>query len=87
MHKKSQVLDHVLVVDDDPILCALAESRFRKRGARIVVSASDGAQALGILDKAQDEPGFLLCDLQMPNMDGIEFLRHLEHRKLHSSVH
>jgi len=84
--EQSQVLDHVLVVDDDPILRALAESRFRKRGARTVLSANDGVQALDVLDMAQVEPGFLLCDLNMPNMDGIEFLRHLERRKFGGAI-
>lgn len=84
--EQNHVLDNVLVVDDDPILCALAESRFRKRGARNVLSASDGVQALGVLDAAPVEPGFLLCDLNMPNMDGIEFMRHLERRKFGGAI-
>ena len=51
-----------------------------------MLSANDGVQALGVLDKLQDEPGFLLCDLNMPNMDGIEFLRHLERRKFRGAI-
>ena len=86
MFEESHILDHVLVVDDDPILCAIAETHFQKRGSQNVITAGDGAQALKALDEAQDEPGFLLCDLNMPNMDGIEFLRHLERRKFSGAI-
>lgn len=86
MLEESQILDHVLVVDDDPILCAIAETHFKKRGSQNVITAGDGAQALKALDEAEDEPGFLLCDLNMPNMDGIEFLRHLERRKFSGAI-
>jgi EAL domain-containing protein (putative c-di-GMP-specific phosphodiesterase class I) len=84
--EQSHVLDHVLVVDDDPILCAIAETHFQKRGSHNVTTAGDGVQALKALDEAQDEPSFLLCDLNMPNMDGIEFLRHLERRKFSGAI-
>lgn len=86
MPEQINVLGDVLVVDDDPLLCAIAESHFKKRGAKSVQTASDGVQALGILDKAQKLPSFLLCDLKMPNMDGIEFLRHLEKRKFDGAI-
>ena len=74
------------MVDDDPILRAITKRHFQKRGACNVLSANDGVQALGVLDKLQHEPGFLLCDLNMPNMDGIEFLRHLERRKFRGAI-
>ncbi len=86
MLSKTHVLENVLVVDDDPILRAIAERHFQKRGSHNVATANDGVQALGVLDEAQDEPGFLLCDLNMPNMDGIEFLRHLERRKFSGAI-
>ncbi|MGI9402567.1 MAG: EAL domain-containing protein, partial [Rhizobiaceae bacterium] len=81
-----QSLGDVLVVDDDPILRAIAESHFEKRGAASVRTAGDGVQALSLLDEATQQPGFLLCDLNMPNMDGIEFLRHLEKRKFNGAI-
>ena len=77
MPEQIKVLGDVLVVDDDPLLCAIAESHFKRRGAKNVQTASDGVQALGILDKAQKLPNFLLCDLNMPNMDGISLIKEL----------
>ena len=77
---KSRTIHNVLVVDDDPILCAIVERHFQKRGAGEVTIANDGLQALEILDGGVNAPDFILCDLKMPNMDGLEFLRHLERR-------
>lgn len=76
----------VLVVDDDPILCAIAERHLQKSFSAQVVIASDGMQALQVLDGPAHDPSFILCDLNMPNMDGLEFLRHLEQRKFAGSI-
>lgn len=79
-------IGHVLVVDDDPILCAIVERHFQKRGAAQVTTANDGLQALEILDNSAEPPDFVLCDLKMPNMDGLEFLRHLENRRFGGAI-
>lgn len=78
--------DYVLVVDDDPVLRAIAERHFQKLGSRKLVCANDGVEALDTLDQDREEPAFVLCDLNMPNMDGIEFLRHLEQRKFGGAI-
>lgn len=79
-------LDHVVIVDDDPILCAIAEAHFRKSGCRRIDSASNGEQGLAILDQCSAEPDLLLCDLKMPYMDGVQFLRHLGQREFSGSI-
>jgi len=84
--EQSRVLDHVLVVDDDPILCAIAESHFKKRGAMSVQTASDGMMALDRIAGDSVLPTLLMCDLNMPNMDGIEFLRHLEQQHFEGAI-
>lgn len=70
----------VLIVDDDPVLVAITEMFFQKRGAANVHSAHDGAHGLEVLDRYSDTIDFILCDLNMPQMDGIQFLRHLKDR-------
>ena len=79
-------IDHVLLVDDDPILCAIVERHFKKRGTSQIVVANDGLQALQVLDNGAQPPDFILCDLNMPNMDGLEFLRHLESRRFGGAI-
>ena len=68
----------VLVVDDDPILCAMAQSYFHARGAEQVRSAVNGRKGLEVLRKAPDGVDFILCDLSMPDIDGVQFLRHMK---------
>lgn len=67
----------VLVVDDDPILSTVAEAYFMSRGVRKVLTAANGGAALNLLDAKADEIDFVLCDLNMPEMDGAQFFRHL----------
>ena len=76
---------NILIVDDDPILLSVVEAGFASRGVDSVHVASDGKQALNILDQ---EPGidFILCDLNMPNMDGLQFLRHIAERNFHGEI-
>jgi len=67
-----------LIVDDDPILCALAESFFRGRGAVEVQTAANGKEALDFLHENAKRIDFILIDLNMPEIDGVQFLRYLE---------
>lgn len=62
----------VVVVDDDPRWRALAAEPFLKRGDR-VRECVDGLQALATC--LQQPPDVILSDVQMPRMDGWQFLR------------
>lgn len=57
----------VLVVEDDKNLRKLMEVVLRQNGYN-VLTATDGLQALEILDKQQVD--LLISDIMMPNMDG-----------------
>ena len=74
------VLKSVLIVDDDPILSAIAEMFFQKRGAEYVKTAVNGHHGLQLVDQRNNEIDFILCDLNMPELDGVRFLRHLQQR-------
>lgn len=62
----------ILVAEDNPVNQRVLEQLLERRGHRVTVAA-DGKQALDALERARDEPfDFLLMDLQMPEMDGLE---------------
>jgi EAL domain-containing protein (putative c-di-GMP-specific phosphodiesterase class I) len=65
-----------LVVDDDDFQRRTVARMLRSLGAREVREAGDGRQALASI---RDAPlvDFVVCDLDMPEMDGMEFIRHL----------
>ncbi|MEM1048209.1 MAG: EAL domain-containing response regulator [Pseudomonadota bacterium] len=76
MHGGTLPFDSVLIVDDDPLICAIAEAAFRQGGIPIVAKAANGQEAIRYL-KDHPNTAFVLLDLNMPNMDGLQFLRHL----------
>jgi CheY-like chemotaxis protein len=70
-------LSSILLVDDDSTNNFLNELLLKQLGVTDhLVTAEDGAQALGLLTKPTDplEPALVLLDVNMQGMNGIEFL-------------
>ncbi len=67
----------ILVVDDDGAYRDKAAMVMRKRGHR-VITARNGLEALGQV--LRDPPDLVLSDVNMPTMDGWQFLRILRAR-------
>jgi len=66
-----------LIVDDSSVMRKIVERSLRQAGIEMteVFQAGNGAEALGILqDTAVD---LILCDINMPVMDGLEFIKQL----------
>jgi len=86
-----QPLD-VLVVDDDDITSETVERALRKvEGSFRVVAATDGVDALKVLrgesTRRVRKPFVVLLDLNMPTMNGFEFLEQLRNdRRLRDTV-
>jgi len=76
----------VLVVDDDYIMQKMTQLMLNELGIRKVFSALSGPQGLEIIDNQQQVIDVVICDLNMPKMDGIEFTRHLSKRKYSGSL-
>ncbi|MBA2077334.1 EAL domain-containing response regulator [Rhodanobacter sp. PCA2] len=68
----------ILLLDDDPVALKVLSIQLRNLGSGQVevVCHTDGQAALNVLEQDQDIR-LVFCDLQMPGMDGVEFVRHL----------
>jgi two-component system chemotaxis response regulator CheY len=64
-----------LIVDDSSVMRKIVERSLRQAGIDLekVVEAANGAEALAAL---RENPfDLILCDINMPVMDGLEFVR------------
>ncbi|MEI6838812.1 MAG: response regulator [Alcaligenaceae bacterium] len=76
----------VLVVDDDDFALesmreALAPLKFAS-----IATATDGFAALRHIKSSLQPPDVLICDVYMPNMDGLEFLDQLAQMQFKGGV-
>jgi EAL domain-containing protein (putative c-di-GMP-specific phosphodiesterase class I)/ActR/RegA family two-component response regulator len=65
-----------LVVEDDGFQRRTLARMLRSLGVPEVQEAGDGKQALALIQSAR-QADLVVCDLDMPQMDGMEFIRHL----------
>jgi len=76
-----------LVVEDDDFQRKVVTEMLLSLGATTVRNASNGRQALNILRREiHKKIDIVICDLNMPEMDGMEFLRHLGEEQQHVSI-
>jgi EAL domain-containing protein (putative c-di-GMP-specific phosphodiesterase class I)/FixJ family two-component response regulator len=75
----------VLVAEDDDFQRRTMARMLSSMGARQVTEAGDGKQALAAL-QGPVCIDLVVCDLDMPEMDGMEFLRHLGQAHNNASV-
>lgn len=66
-----------LIVDDSSVMRKIVERSLRQAGLSIaeVLEASNGAEALAALENHNVD--LILCDINMPVMDGLEFVKQL----------
>jgi two-component system chemotaxis response regulator CheY len=72
----------VLVIDDSATI-RMAIRRILEKIGYGVVEAADGAEAL---ERVSASPAAVLCDIDMPTMDGLTFLRELRKRPSQTSL-
>ena len=76
---------HVLVVDDEASVCAFVERTLRGAGYDVMV-ASDGPEALRLVEAQRQRFALFVVDLVMPEMRGDELARQLRQRDLDVKV-
>ncbi len=66
-----------LIVDDSSVMRKIVERSLLRAGIELaqVFEAGNGAEALGTLQ--QNKVDLILCDINMPVMDGLEFVKQL----------
>ena len=73
----------VLVVDDEPSIVTLLTFNLEKEGYQ-VTSATDGAIGLQMgLNEAFD---FIILDVMLPSIDGIEIMKRLRQEKIDTNI-
>ena len=75
-----RAIRRILVLDDDAFILKTISHALGRLGYAQVVTTSSAAQALTLLRDDGGAVDFVFCDLNMPEMDGIEFLRELADR-------
>ena len=71
----------VLVIDDEESSQQVARIALERIGFKDIVVVGDGAVAVRVLDGMVRPPDFVLCDIFMPESDGIEFVTALAMRR------
>ncbi len=65
----------ILVIDDDPAMQTVLEIALREAGYRVEL-ASDGQE--GTQKLATLRPNLVICDIMMPQMDGVEAFQRMK---------
>ena len=75
----------VLVVDDSSSLRSLVRMSLTRAGY-VVIEAADGKEGLARLDQATTKVHLIVSDVNMPNMDGISFVRQVKQHAKHKFI-
>lgn len=77
---------HVLLIDDDAFTLDMVALRLEDLGVARVTKAGSGEQ--GLLALAQDgrRPDLIVCDINMPHMDGFQLMESLAARHVGCAI-
>lgn len=75
-----------LLLDDDEFALMLLAQRLAHVGCGQTTACLEGQQALTLIAQQPDAFGLVFCDLQMPGMDGVEFVRKLAQIKFRGGL-
>lgn len=76
----------ILVLDDEPFMLKLLERIVVDLGYAPVATCDNGQAALELIAGSAEPPNLILLDINMPQMDGLAFIRHLVELHFSGSV-
>jgi EAL domain-containing protein (putative c-di-GMP-specific phosphodiesterase class I) len=76
----------ILVLDDEPFMLKLLVRMLENLGLTKVSTCDNGHIALEMISSQNDSPELILLDINMPKMDGIEFVRRLVEWRYSGSI-
>lgn len=82
MNREDQLKDlgniNAMIVDDDTFMLKIIQRILNMNGINTVLCCASGEEGLEILKQRVHKIDLILLDLNMPKMDGIQFVRELE---------
>jgi len=83
-----QFFDTILLIDDDYVTNYLTERQIKNsKIAKTVKAVKNGEEALTYLaEPANKRPQLILLDINMPEMDGVEFLKYFKKMMLEKDI-
>ncbi len=75
-----------LVIEDDELVRNVTARTLSQLGCDPVLEAADGRAALKTLESHSSDVDLILCDLEMPEVDGIEVLRLLSNIRTKAGI-
>jgi len=84
MIEKSEI--RIMLLDDEPFMLKLLAHMLTTLGFTQVTACGSGRDTLEWIDRSLTPLDLILLDINMPDMDGIEFVRHLVKRQYTGSL-
>lgn len=68
---------HIMVIDDDPFVLGVLNHQLTSLGCQHLLTCREARHAMDVMEAAEAVVELIFCDLDMPDIDGIEFVRFL----------
>src|SRR3954468_17372640 len=86
MEVPAVVTQRILVVDDESFVRDVTARLVVALGLPRPVEAKNGREALDILEAQKPPIDLIVCDLMMPDMDGVELVRHISEHEVRPAI-
>ena len=75
-----------MLVDDEPSILDLTSRFLEQMGCRKITPCQSGQSALDKYRESKNSFDVIICDLNMPEMNGVELIRHLSEENFHGGI-